>query len=320
MKKFIIIFSFFCFLLLAIFFLLDIFISNRLKKSASLAQGEYLTWNDIYEGKINSDIVVYGSSRAWVHINPELFTNTFNISCYNLGIDGHSFLLQNFRHKELLRYNMRPKTIIHSVDIFTFTKFSQLYNYEQFLPYMLFNKNINRATNTFEGFNLMDFIIPGLRYAGKKSIIDYAFKTQRDTNFHKNFRKKGYMGMEMVWNADLETAKKNDAGYKINMDNSIIQDFEKYLEECKENKTTVILVYTPEYIEGQKFVTNREEVMEVFKSFSNKFQMPFYDYSNDSISYQRKYFYNTQHLNKAGSELFTKLLITDLRRDTSFKF
>ena len=147
MKYFILKFSIFSLILLVISLGFDVFVSSRIKKSPSLAKGEYSVWNDIYEGKINSDLVIYGSSRAWVHFNPELLTNTFKIPTYNLGIDGQNFLLQYFRHKELLRFNKRPKIILHSLDIFTFSKKTKLYNFEQFFPYMLYNINIQRATS-----------------------------------------------------------------------------------------------------------------------------------------------------------------------------
>jgi hypothetical protein len=89
---------------------LDLVISHSLKKS-NYAMGEYNTWNDIYEGKINSEIVIYGGSNAWVHIDPELLENNFGVSAYNLGIDGHAFWLQYFRHKSFLKFKQqRPAT------------------------------------------------------------------------------------------------------------------------------------------------------------------------------------------------------------------
>ncbi len=75
----------------------------------------------------------------------------------------------------------------------------------------------------------------------------------------------------------------------------------------------LIFVYTPEYIEGQKFVSNREQIMGLYKKFSQQHHIPFYDFSNDSISYKKKYFYKKSHLNRVGSQLFTKKLIDTLK-------
>jgi hypothetical protein len=310
MKNFFLKFILFSCILVAVFYLLDIFISNSIKNSPSLAKGEYVVWNDIYKGNINSDMVIYGSSRAWVHINPQMLTNAFHISCYNMGIDGHGFLLQNFRHKELLRFNKRPQIIIHSVDMFTFTKSTGLYNYEQFLPYMLFDKHIENTTKNFDGFKLADFLIPSLRYYGKKRMMKEVF----NPNLSTTGRIKGYMGKNKVWNNDFDDAKENLGSYNIKIDTSLVKDFENFLEECKKNNTLVILVYTPEYIDGQKFVRNRDAVIQVYKNLSVIYNIPFYDYSNDSISFQKNFFYNALHLNKEGSTLFTNLLITDFKK------
>src|ERR1700761_3042758 len=76
MKKFI--FQFLIFL--APFFLIapfaDIFLSRELKKSHVYADSEYPTWNDILYGKVNAEIIINGSSRAWVQINPTMIEDS----------------------------------------------------------------------------------------------------------------------------------------------------------------------------------------------------------------------------------------------------
>ena len=56
----------------------------------------------------------------------------------------------------------------------------------------------------------------------------------------------------------------------------------------------------------------------MFKKLSKEYQIPFYDFSNDSISYHKKYFYNASHLNNFGSQLFTKELIDKLKYSDVF--
>jgi len=101
--------------------------------------------------------------------------------------------------------------------------------------------------------------------------------------------------------------------YEIKFDAATIQLFDEYLHECRNKGIKVILVYTPEYIEGQKFVKNREEMFKLFINLSLKYNIPFWDYSNDAISFQKKYFYNSSHMNKKGAELFTNKLTNALK-------
>jgi len=98
-----------------------------------------------------------------------------------------------------------------------------------------------------------------------------------------------------------------------------IKLFEKFLSECKVQDINLIFVYAPEYKEGQKFLEKREEVIKIYKKYSEQYQIPFYDYSNDAICYQKKYFYNSVHMNKTGAELFTTKLIDTLKQSNLIK-
>ena len=147
-------------------FIADYFISNNHKKNHKYP-GEIEVWNDIYAGNINSEIAIYGSSRAWVHIDPSILEDSLNLKAYNFGIDGHNFWLQYLRHKEYLKYNNAPKIILLSVDVFSLQKRKDLYELNQFLPFMLWNKNIIKFTSSYNGFTYKDYYFPLLRYKGK---------------------------------------------------------------------------------------------------------------------------------------------------------
>ncbi|SDK42070.1 hypothetical protein SAMN04487898_108126 [Pedobacter sp. ok626] len=101
--------------------------------------------------------------------------------------------------------------------------------------------------------------------------------------------------------------------YEVKIDTPSLILFERYLKECKANGINIVFVYTPEYIEGQLFVKNRKQIIDLYTNFSVKYKIPFYDYSKDTMSYQKKYFYNALHLNKTGAELFTTRLTQKLK-------
>ena len=299
--------------IIIIAYFVDVFISKNLKYSNRYAEKEYPTWNAIYEGKINSDLLIFGSSRAWIHIDPTTISDSLGISSYNLGIDGHNFWLQNLRYRELLKNNKRPKFIICSLDYYTLKKNKDLYNSEQFLPYMLWNQGVKEATISYNGFSSLDYEIPLIRYYGNYDAVATALRFSLGCLSNPITRVKGYMGRDEVWNSDFDDAKASIKSLEIKLNKPTIILFENFLKECKTNNIKIIFVYTPEYIEGQKFVSNRSQIMELYKKFSKQYHIPFYDFSNDSISYQKKYFYNASHLNKVGSQLFTKKLIDTLR-------
>lgn len=312
MRKFLIKILFFIIPALIIIYPLDLIISNLISKSEDHAMGETKVWNDIYNSNVNSELVIYGSSRAWVQFNSKMLADELNQSTYNLGVDGHNFKLQYFRHKELLRFNKKPKKIIMSVDIFSLKFQNELYNQQQFLPYMLWNVNIQDYLSKYIGFSVYDFYIPLFRYKGSLN----TFKTILFDLLGKEpeyRRVNGYRAVEGNWNNDFYNAKSKNDFYEVKIDSATANLFENFINECKNENIELILVFSPEYIEGQNYVKNREELITKYQNLANKYNLLFLDYSNNPICFDKKYYYNAQHLNKDGSEAFTLQLIKDLK-------
>jgi len=313
MKKFLIEVIMFAMPVVILALFTDKFLSTNLRKSKSVAEGEFTVWNDIVDGKINSDVVVYGSSRAWIHINPQTLMDSLHTTVYNLGIDGHNFWLEYLRHQLLLKYNHKPTLIIYSLDVFMLQKRKDLYNLEQFLPYMYGNKDMEDKILSYQGFNKYDCKIPLLRYTGQYSAIRTALNMYFNPSQDTAMRIRGYQSRNIGWNEDLSKALHTMKSYKVELDSSSMILFDKYISDCKQNNIQLIFVYSPEYIEGQHFVENRKDIMELYKHYSNKYGIPFYDFSADSMSYNKKYFYNASHLNKTGADLFSSRLASMIK-------
>lgn len=296
--------------LLAVFIILDFWVSHRLKKSHGYA-GEIEVWEDIYNGRIQNPIAIYGSSRAWVHVDPQIIQDTTGYPAYNFGIDGHNFWLQYFRHKEYLTHNDTPKVIICSVDAFSLQKRSDLFNLEQFLPYMFADLKVYEYTKSYLGFSLADYYVPFVRYLNNNSVLttEVLLGQIADTPL----RTRGFKGNQRVWSTDLKKAKKEMQTYKSVIDSSSLLLFEDFLTECKEADIELILVWTPTYIEGQNFIKNRAEQVAYFKTQAQKYNFPFWDYSTHTLCQDTTYFYNALHLNATGAEIFSKDLASKLK-------
>lgn len=290
----------------------DLFLSSQLRISKDSHADEYSIWNCLFDGKVNSDIVIYGSSRAWVHIDPQIIEDRLNVSAFNLGIDAHNFWLQYLRHKVLLEYNRPPENIIMSVDFYTLQKLKNLYDPDQFLPYMLFSNLIRAYTKSYPTYSFFDYYLPLVRFYGKHKAIFSALKNSIVPINEQSGRIKGFKGQALEWNDDLQNAKTKMKYYEVIFDPELIYLFNDFIIECKEMNINVILVYAPEYIEGQNFLKNRKEVVSLFQNLADKYSIPFLDYSDDEMCKKKEYFYNASHLNMRGAKIFTNKLITDL--------
>ncbi len=310
MKKFGLNIIFFALPLLIICSLGDFLISKTLKKSN---HKYYVVWNDLVSGNVNSQIVVYGTSRARAHINSKILEDSLRISTYNLGIDGFTFDMEYCRHKLLLENNPKPAYIIQTLDFHMLGKTRDLYQFDQFCPYFD-NEIVVNTIKSYNGPNLWDFNLPLVRYYGRSKEIVSAVKIILRPSSNKGNRYKGFYNYDRTWTDDFENAKDSNGTLFQKLDKSHVILFEKYLGEVKNMGIPMIFVYTPEHIDGQNFVSNRKEIMTLYKNLALKYHIPFIDYSSDPMCFNKEYFYNAEHLNLKGSNLFTNKLATDLKK------
>ncbi len=293
---------------------LDYFISQKLKSSKTHAYREYSVWNDILSDNINTDGLILGSSRAWRHINPKVMQDSLGFSFYNLGMDGQHFPMQHWRYARFIQKNKKPGVLIYSLDYFMLQDNKGLFNKDQFLPYMLHNKEMESFLVHYSGFDKLDFRIPLVRYIGSYKALLHATKITLFPKQRGGGRVNGFYAENKKWNKDFELAKASMKKYRAEVDLQVVNQFNSFIKKSISEKNKIVLVYSPEYYEGQLFVENRDEIMASFKNIAEQNHIPFLDYSSDSISYQKALFYNTTHLNKAGADIFSKKLASDLKR------
>lgn len=294
----------------------DVLLSNKLKGSNNHAQGEFPTWNAIFDNELNSEVYIMGSSRATTQIDPRIVKDSLGMNCYNLGVEGHPFWIQHLRYKLAEYNNTAPKILIQEVDLETLNMRDGLYNPDQFLPYMLWNNTIKQSIEKIKGYNYFDYYLPLLRYYGKTDAFKILIKEFLLPNSNPINRINGYIGQPKEWNGDFDRAKKTMDSYNVKIDTSVYNLFYSYLVGLKNNNVDVILTYPPEYFESLNFVENKNELIQTYSRLSSEFNFDFIDFSNDSISHSKQYFINATHLNKKGAELYTKNLVSKITART----
>lgn len=70
------------------------------------------------------------------------------------------------------------------------------------------------------------------------------------------------------------------------------------------------------YILITNFIELNDSIFAIYSNAARLNNIPFFNYSNDSISYNTKYFYNSEHLNQFGSEIFTRKLAMDIKNSS----
>src|SRR4051812_41524192 len=114
---------------LSILFALQYIVEKGLRKSH---MQYYTSWNEIYDARVNADVVICGDSRAKLTYSPKILDSVLGTNSYNIGINGAMLPLQLARLKIYLQHNKKPKYIIQNVDFYTFADLGHIVDYEQF--------------------------------------------------------------------------------------------------------------------------------------------------------------------------------------------
>lgn len=300
----------FCSILLPLVFLLDSFLDRQMKL---LKYEDVSVWNEISKGGIDADIVIIGSSRAATHIDPAIITGLSGKSCYNLGMMGHNFFIENARYQYYLEHNRAPQLIILSLDYESLQRRPDLFNHTQFLPY-LDDSIIAGATQQYEGLSKFDYKLPLLKYVGEQTLVFSLFKNYLKPGLNQPDRKNGFFARDYKWNEEVDKTLDTLKPYPVCPDSLSIASFKAFLEQCSQQQIKVVFVHTPTHPLGQQKVINRKEIIDLYQNYVQQHQIPFLDYADDTMRNNKLYFMNSTHLNKYGAEVFSKKLFQDLEQ------
>jgi hypothetical protein len=305
----------FSLVLLVVSYIISSVTDNNLKKSNL---NEFAIWNDILNSKCNADILITGSSTASFHISPKILDSILKLNSYNIGMIGLRFDLQLARYNLYRIYNKKPKIILQILSLNNLEFRDSLYNSTQFLPYLNYSI-IKTATKGFKNsFNLFDYYLPLYKYIHHKHLIKESLKNIIKHNNIERKDYKGYYTYPNTWDSIfyqklIEHVKKKGA-INVKIDTNLLQQFKSFVENCNKDGMQLILVYTPDYKPAQKFYANRDMIINTYKSVAQKNNIPFLDYSSDSMANNIKYFYDARHLSKYGSEVFSEKLANDIKQ------
>lgn len=290
---------------------LDVFIS-RLYMNSNLNDGEFQISKKVIYDLDRYDLDILGTSRAMVHFNTKILDSSLKIKSFNYGYNGKKFFLQNLRFEMLNDKNRVSKNLILALDSFTLEKIEN-YKIKQSIPdlnpHLLYNyKLYNRLKNNYE-LNSLEFFIPLYRYLSIDTVRflkKWIFYKNRLT---ENVRKKGFIARNSEW---VDASFDTDSTYYV-QDTLLKKDFERFIKLRKSEGINILLIYTPIYKQGRDLESNRDSIIKYYQKIAEQYNIPFLDYSYDSISDQKNLFYNSLHLNAKGADVFTKKLAEDIR-------
>ena len=303
MKRFLLHASLFVLIVLLAASVADWVVTSGLRESRL---DSYSEWNDIRDGKAAADILIQGSSRAWVQFSPAIIGGRVGMTCYNLGVDGYPVGMQLARYRLYREHNPKPRVIVQSVDLYGLVNRDGIFEPEQFLPY-LNDPALQGELSQLHYFGWFDHDLPLVRYRAEWRTVYRGAMEALGLRSYAGTKVNGYQGQDLTWDPALLAA------YMASHPNGVMQahlpqieaELDAFLGQCEREGVLVVLVFSPEYIRAQPLTTDRQEILDVYRRLADEHGFPFLDYSTDPICSDTKYFYNSQHMNRRGAELFS---------------
>jgi len=281
--------------------------------------------NELYENNINAEIILLGSSRTYVMMNPIIFDSILNMNTYNFGQDGATIHLQKAIFNDVITYNNSSlKLIIQNIDLTTLLPNKENYSKQRFYTH-LDKKNLYTNLYNFDASFWKYKYIPLYKFSSSLSMFGRGLLLAFDIPIKENYTKiKGYRPSNENWNNDFEDYKKNLNTGKVVYDQDLLEDgfkiLEEFIEETSKKGIQYIIVFAPMYIEMNNMQIQNEMLKKRLEEYALKYKhVYFYDYSNLPMNSDKGYFYNSYHLNTNGANIFSKRFANDLKQNSIIK-
>jgi len=268
-------------------------------------------WINIYNQQINQDVVILGSSRAWVQLNPKIIEDEAGLSCFNLGLDGARFQMQKTRWKTLLAEGNKPKLIIQVVDYFALNPRINLYKKERFMPY-LNDWNMYEPLTHIDSSIWMDRYLPPMRYHGYDKLQSIGWKNyfdlplgDKEKPWHRRYN--GFLGTKD--SIKVEPTYLDEKQFESYVNEKKIEfgreALSEMIEAFQQEEIPVILLNLPIYHRLRNSIVGRDLSTELFQDVADEYQLEFWDMSEDSLGDNMDLFADPLHMNLAGANLIT---------------
>jgi hypothetical protein len=288
---------------------------------------DYGSLNRMYQGLINSDIVFAGSSRMYLHINPEIIQEITGRTAWNIGMDGSNFEQHKFTIEEYLLHNSLPKIIVLEADLESLETRTLTFKTHLFIPYRnrsvhtleLFNRNWeekigywllsssiykHQITRTIKDAGIIFNSIKNRNFIDKKPLAPESVKTETGDCIFINGAclKKGQEpgGFQIPVQPGLYNLSNMDERKK---------GFEE-LAKLAAEKGFILVLFTPPYLSGTTDGSQQKIASEFYDYLSRKYRNTHYiNYADNKVfSENPDLWWNAGHLNFTGANLLSEQL------------
>ena len=272
-------------------------------------------------GKMNSasdtskkiNILLVGSSRTLVQINPRIIDSITELQSYNYGLNAAT-IKTCFNVIQYVLFKQLPsKLVVLNIDYGMFDISQDPYKDPFFFPYqnellsfMVNDSGLNKLVHRLKIFDIAMYD-DKVKYAG----IDGLIRSQRVIiGFYKGF----YPHTEV--NDFKEPSDEQIMNRNASFSENGINILRDIIILCKKKQKKLVLVMAP-YVKKffpSNYIDNYNLIIDKVKEITKSNQITILDYTENSIAKNQSYFYNVNHLNVRGADAYTQILASDINK------
>jgi hypothetical protein len=257
--------------------------------------------------KQTKDVIVMGSSRAMHHYNPDIISDSLQLSCYNAGYDGQGILYHEAILNTILqRYT--PKIIILDVNNYELSINETSYDLLSVLnPYVAKHPVLKETIykkSKFERYKFLSQIYPYNSLFARIVMGNLNFST-------KDVSENGFTAQPGIWEQPMDSITfLNDEV----LDKQKVHAMERFLKECKRKSTSLYVVYSPTYRKEK----NISRSIACIENACREYGIPFISYQNNPNFTNNLLFHDFDHLNDKGADLFSSDIATYIKQTPKY--
>lgn len=256
---------------------------------------------------LNADILIMGNSRALCSYNPAVLESITGMRTWNIGVSGQPFGISYLRYQLYAQHNRPPKLLIINIDNNELEMIANGFGREEYYPY--FSDSTVRSYLDIYGFTWRDFYIPMYKYFGDYKLIGYGLMSSVGLYpFAPQQHYHGFYNANEPFDGEtLREVLRNNRLDSASCQPDAIQLLDQFVEDLNRQQVNILFCYAPQYQELYRRLP-LSDCMNAYRRISERHHIPLLDYSSLSWANDSSYFYNANHINLLGSDLFSTRL------------
>ena len=283
----------------AIVFVVDMACGFAFKQVESKAEGGF-TYRDHYIcDKLETDVLVSGSSRCVRHYNPQIISDSLGLSCYNSGQMGNGIIL-NYGRFRMVEERKKPKIIIYDLH----PEFDLLAGYDnhRYLTWLKSHYGRDGIADIFESIDKTEkFKMLSQMYRYNSRWVEIMMDFLHPISDARNNGFSPLIGeMDKTKVRSVQDSKRDYL-----FDDLKISYLNKLIDESQGEKLYIVVSPIWYGMDTSQF--------EPVRQICQERGIPFIDFSNDpKYVHHDEFFFDGNHMNERGADEFTRDLIRRL--------